>query len=230
MDTLVQKMRMSNPRIDYLYSNTYINHIPMNINMNNLKDVLYINTIIEELKTKLPQLLTLSNLPVVKYRFVYDIQDELDKYNKYVGYSILQLKIIINKKIPLKIIEDIVSNLLKSYKIIDEFKVFIRDNCNDKTYYIPIRPFGYCLFGYSYYVAILFIVRDPIVNIKHVYKQSTCIVCMDKKPLWYFEDCGHLCLCGSCRKTHSFNMCPLCREKTSLKLFCGEKNLKVIEA
>ena len=27
-----------------------------------------------------------------------------------------------------------------------------------------------------------------------------CIICMDRSPLFLFKACGHLCLCGICRK------------------------------
>ena len=47
-----------------------------------------------------------------------------------------------------------------------------------------------------------------------IYISNICCICMDNKPTWAFQGCGHLCLCEPCLEIFEKNPqnCPLCRD------------------
>ena len=45
-----------------------------------------------------------------------------------------------------------------------------------------------------------------------VYKEDTCVICMDKKPNILFCNCGHLIICESCYQSYHDEKCPKCRK------------------
>ena len=56
--------------------------------------------------------------------------------------------------------------------------------------------------------------RDKFINRfdLSVYKEDTCIICMDKKPNILFCNCGHLIICESCYQSYYDDKCPKCRK------------------
>ena len=61
-------------------------------------------------------------------------------------------------------------------------------------------------------IEILKVNEDVItMNGDKTFKEDTCMICMDKKPDILFCNCGHLCICSTCRKSlNDKNKCVSC--------------------
>ena len=45
-----------------------------------------------------------------------------------------------------------------------------------------------------------------------VFKEDTCMICMDNKPNILFCNCGHLIICENCYHKYRDDKCPICRK------------------
>ena len=126
--------------------------------------------------------------------------------------------------------EIIMNNQLKPLKKVNLSKIidffndkevsFICSNCHiemekdDDTEINFINPCGHFLCVKCKYINKCPICDSSVKEIKKVYVESECSICLDKKPNAISLPCGHFCMCYDCAmkcSDNSFN-CPMCNE------------------
>lgn len=137
--------------------------------------------------------------------------------------------IIVNELTPLKII-----NLSKSIKRINAQKVIFKcSECskelNENDDHVSIYFINPC--GHILCSDCITIIECPICNclikeIKKIYIEDECSICLDRSPNMLSLPCGHFCICYKCAVNSSEIMnynCPLCNELlNSYKYVCHD--------
>ena len=111
-----------------------------------------------------------------------------------------------------------------SFNTTDKTLVSILNKLRVEINLIEVRNFDYEINEEDYNKGVkLVIIRERIamdeiehagaINGEKIFKEDKCMICLDRAPNVLFCSCGHLCICGGCRKyLENEDKCVSCRE------------------
>ena len=107
----------------------------------------------------------------------------------------------------------------KSVKGINEIMVNIKTKYRNITNEQYMRLGGYIhvlteaeqaeeeYYDHQYYESLI----TNKINSSQCFKSEECVICLTNPPNVLFCNCGHICLCGDCKKKYYYGDCPICK-------------------